>query len=62
MQLQMDLRRLYSVARSRNLRLNICKCVVTRFGTCNAANNLGCSYSIDGKLLNFVTSHRDLGV
>ena len=50
-----------SVARSWNLRLNIDECVVMRFGAFNA-NNLGCSYSIDGKLLKCVTSHRDLGV
>ena len=33
-----------------------------RFGACNSGNNLSYSYSIDGKVLNFVTSHRDLGV
>ena len=32
------------------------------FGTCNTGNNLSCGYSIDGKVLDFVTSHRDLGV
>ena len=31
-------------------------------GACNAGNKLGCSYSIDGKLLKFVTSRKDLGV
>ena len=33
-----------------------------RFDACNAGRNLNCSYSIDGKVLDFVTSHRDLGV
>ena len=33
-----------------------------RFGTCNTGNNLSCGYSIDGKVLDFVTSHRDVGV
>ena len=62
MLLQSDLDRVCSVARPWNLRLNISKCVVMRFGTCIAGNNLSCSYSIDGKVLDFVTSHRDLGV
>ena len=62
MQLQSDLDRICSVARSWNLRLNVDKCMVMRFGACNAGNNLGCSYSIDCKVLKFVTSHRDLGV
>ena len=31
-----------------------------RFGNCKAGNNLSCSYSIDGKVLDFVTSHGDL--
>ena len=33
-----------------------------RFGTCNTGNNLSCGYSIDGKVLNFVTSQGDPGV
>ena len=57
--LQSDLDRVCSLARSWNLRLNISKCVVMIFGTCN---NLSCNYSIDVKVLDFVTSHRDLGV
>ena len=48
MQLQCNLNKLRSVARSWNLRLNINKRVVMRFGVCNAGNNLGCSYSTDG--------------
>ena len=62
MLLQSDLDRVCSVARSWNLRLNIGKGVVRRFGTCNTRNNLSCGYSIDGKILDFVTSHRDLSV
>ena len=58
--LQSDLDRVCSVARSWNLRINIGKCVVMRFGTCNTGNNLTCGYSIDGKVLDFVTFHRDL--
>ena len=62
MLLQSELDRVRSVARSWNLRHNISKCVVMRFGTCTAGNNLSCSYSIDDKVLNFVASHRDLGL
>ena len=62
MQLQSDLDRVCAVAKSWNLRLNIDKCVVMRFGACNAGNNLDCSYNLDGQLLKFVTSQRDFGV
>ena len=62
MLLKSGLDRVCSVARSWTMRLNIGKCVVMRFSTCNTGNNLSCGYSIDGKVLNFVTSHRDLGV
>ena len=62
MLLQNGLDRICSIARTLNLRLNIGKCVAMRFGVCNTGNNLHCSYSIDGKALNFVTYHRDLGV
>ena len=60
--LQSDLDRVCSVSRSWNLRLNISKCVAMRFGACNTGNNLHCSYSIDGKVLDFVAFHRDLGM
>ena len=50
MQLQSDLDRVCSVARLWNLILNIDKCVVMRFGACNAGNNLGFNYSIDNSL------------
>ena len=62
MQLQKELDKVCSVARSWDLRLNINKCVVMRFGAYNADNRLDFNYSIDGKLLEFVTSHRDLSV
>ena len=60
MGLQKDLDKLCSVTRSWNLRLNISKCAVMRFSENNADNRMDCNYSIDGKLLKFVTSHRDL--
>ena len=47
MLLQNDLDRVCSVVRLWNLRLNISKCVVMRFGACNADSALNCSYSID---------------
>ena len=40
---------------------NIGKCVVMRFGAHRAKENLF-NYNIDGNLLNFVSSHKDLGV
>ena len=55
--LQKDLDKVCSVARFWNLRLNINKCVVMRFGAYNADNRVDCNYSIDDKLLEFVTSH-----
>ena len=58
MLLQIDLHRVCSVVRLWNLRFNIGKCVIMRFGVCNTGNNLTHSYSIDGKVLKFVTSHR----
>ena len=33
-----------------------------RFSACNTGNNLHCSYSIDCKVLDFITFHGDLGV
>ena len=51
-----------SVARSWSLRLSINKCVIMRFSAYNADNRIDCNYSIDCKLLEFVTSHRDLGM
>ena len=62
MRLQKNLDKGYSVARSWDLRLNINKCVVMRFGAYNAGNRMDCNYCIDGKLLEFVTYHRDLDV
>ena len=56
MLLQSDLDRVCAVANLWNLRLNIGKCVLMRFGACNIGNNLSCSYSIDCKVLDFYLS------
>ena len=42
-----------------NLRSNISKGVVMRFCACN---NLSCSYTTEGKVLDFVSCHRVLGM
>ena len=59
--LQTDLDRVCSGARLWNLRLNVGNCVAMRFGAYNTDNNFSCSYSIDGKVLDFVTSHKYFG-
>ena len=58
--LQRDLDGVCSFAKLWNLRLNINKCVAMRFGACNSGNNLHCSCSIDGKVLDFVASLESL--
>ena len=61
MQMQQDLDGACSLARSGNLKLNIDKCVVMRFG-CNVGIRLTGIYDINGVPLMFGLSHRDLGV
>ena len=61
MRLQRNLDKVCSVIRSWNLRLNI-KCIAFRCGAYNPHNKMDCTYSADGKRLEIVTSHRDLGV
>ena len=61
MQKQRDLDSVCSLARSWNLKLNIHKCVVMRFGG-SAGIRLTGNYDVDGVPLTFVASHRGLGV
>ena len=61
MQLQRDLDKICSVAKSWNLRLNISKCVAMRFGG-QKSDEIPAYYNIGGKFLEFVSVHRDLGV
>ena len=64
MDLQEDLDRVSSVARSWNLKLNRKKCVVMRFGrgNLNVSNEVGSGYFLNGEELEIVARHRDLGV
>ena len=59
MGLQNDLNEVCEIAKSRNLGLR--KYVVMRFGAHRAKENLF-NYNIDGNLLHFVSSHKDLNV
>ena len=62
MQWQNDLDKLCSVVRSWNLKLNICKCVVLSFRTRHATDSVAFNWSNEGKILEFVSMHRDLAV
>ena len=53
MQLQKDLSEISLVAKSWNLKLNIDKCVVTRFGAHCTNDNVIFTYNTDGKILVF---------
>ena len=59
--LQRDLNNFCSRATAWNLKLNPEKCVVIRFGS-NVMNESEDGYSLMGRQLEFVTTHRDLGV
>ena len=61
MQLQRDLDKICSVAKSWNLHLNISKYVAMRFGE-KKSHIIPSYYNISGKFLEFVAVHRSLGV
>ena len=60
--LQVDLNKLVQVAESWNLKLNVSKCVVMRFGEKVVGNGAGSGYFLGLTELLLVHSHRDLGV
>ena len=60
-QLQLDLDLFSNRASSWNLKINPDKCVVVRFGSRAQAESQN-KYSVAGSQLEFVSSHRDLGV
>ena len=62
MKLEGDLNKVCSVAKLWNLKLNIDKGVVMRFGVHRANDNVMLYFNIDGRFLVFVSSHKDLGI
>ena len=63
--IQQDLHRLYDVSSSWNLRLNLDKCVVMRFGSRSngmSNNGINSGYLLGGSPLKLVYTHKDLGV
>ena len=51
----------FSVAKSWNFHLNICKCVAMRFGG-QKSDEVSSYYKIRGKFMEFISVHGDLGV
>ena len=62
MQLQKYLSKVCSVAKSWNLKLNIAKRIVIRFGAYRTNDNMTFSYIIDGRILKFISCLKDLCV
>ena len=60
--LQQDLDNLFQASSSWNLKLNPDKCVVMRFGGGCRGTGSGSGYFINGRELQLVKSHRDLGI
>ena len=61
--IQQDLDQLYEISSSWNLRLNLDKCVVMKFGSCTTiSSGTNSGYLLGGNPLKLVHTHKDLGV
>ena len=62
MKLKKNLNKVCSVAKSSNRKLNIDKSVVMRFRSHAINDNINFNYNIGGRILEFVSSHKNLYV